>query len=74
MASASGVFLGVGESISYTETQPSEGRRKGCKANRKGCKMGLHPKGTHAYIVSSSVRFPFVSPGVLTGEGKTHME
>ena len=74
MASASGVFLDVRGGVSYAGMQPSKGRRKGYKASRKGCKRVLHPKGTYTHIVSSSVRFPFVSPGVLTVEGKTHME
>jgi len=38
-------FLNVRKSISYAGMQPSERKRKGCKASRKGCKRVLHTKG-----------------------------
>jgi len=74
MSSASGVCLGIRETISCVGMQTSEGKRKGCKVSRKGYKRVLHPKGTYADVVSSSVCFPFVSPGVMIGKWETHME
>jgi len=74
MVSASGVCLDVRESISCAGLQPSEGKRKGCKANRKGCKRGLNPKRTYAGVVRSGVCFPSVSPAVIMEEGETHVE
>jgi len=54
--------------------RPSEGKRSGCKENRKGCKAVLHLEGTCAESVSNGVCFSSVSPGVMMEEGETHME
>ena len=50
MASALGVCLDVRESISCVGMQPSEWRRKCCKASRRGCIRVLHAKGTYAVL------------------------
>jgi len=73
MASASGLCLGIRESISCTGMQTSEGKRKCCKASRKGYKTVLHPNGTCADVVSSGVCPPFVSPGVMIGNSWSSM-
>ena len=38
-------------------------RRKGSGKSREDVKGLLHPKGTYANVVSSSVYFPIISPG-----------
>jgi len=72
--SVSGVCLDIGEGIPGAGMQSSEGKRKGFKANRKGCKIVLYSKGTYTDVVNGVVCFALVSPGVFTGEGQTHME
>jgi len=74
MASALGVLFGhLGKHFLCRKTAAGR-KRIGCKARWKGCKRVLHPKGTYTDTVSSGVSFPFVSLGVFTREGETHME
>jgi len=74
MVSASGICLEIRESIFCHGMQPWEGERGNCKASQSGCKRALHPNRTYADVVSSSVCFPFVSPGVMIRKWETHME
>ena len=50
-----------------------EGKRKGSKESGKGCKRGLHAKGTYADVVGSDFFFPFASAGIIIQEGETDM-
>ena len=75
--SASGICLDVWEAFPMQEYNDRKGsgtaaRESGKK--EKGCKRGLYRKETYADVVSSSVCFPFVSPEVLIGGGKSHIQ